>query len=256
MNQIRLLNIRIDNFSLTELLERLNPIWGGIVLTPNVDHLMKLQNDSHFYDIYQAAQYRICDSQILLYASKFLGTPISEKISGSDLFPAFCQKYGADPAVKIFLLGGAPGVAQQAQQNINRRIGRELVVAAHSPSYGFEVKAGECQQILKLINQSSANVLAVGLGAPKQEKWIFKYKDSLKHIKVFLALGAALSFEAGTLSRAPRWMSDLGLEWLHRLLREPRRLWRRYLIDGLPFFKLIVQQKLNCYQDPFASRTL
>ncbi|NJL86133.1 MAG: WecB/TagA/CpsF family glycosyltransferase [Leptolyngbyaceae cyanobacterium SM1_1_3] len=256
MNQIRLLNIKIDNLSMSELLERLSPDCGGIVLTPNVDHLMKLQNDDQFYEIYQAAQYRVCDSQILMYASKFLGTPIGEKISGSDLFPAFCQKYGKDLNVKIFLLGGGPNVAQQARENINRRAGRELVVAAHSPSYGFETKEQECQEILELINQSGANVLAVGLGAPKQEKWIFKCKDSLKNIRVFLAVGATLNFEAGVYSRAPKWMSELGVEWLFRLSCEPRRLWRRYLVEGLPFFKLVVQQKLNCYQDPFASKNL
>ncbi|MFE4105289.1 WecB/TagA/CpsF family glycosyltransferase [Almyronema epifaneia] len=256
MNQIKLLNIKIDNLSLPELLDRLNPAHGGIVLTPNVDHLMKLQNDDHFYDVYQAAQYRVCDSQILMYASRFLGTPIDEKISGSDLFPAFCQKYGKDPNVKIFLLGGGPQVAQRAQENINLRVGRELVVAAHSPSYGFEQKEQECQEIVELINQSRANVLAVGLGAPKQEKWIFKYKDLLPDIKVFLAIGATLNFEAGILHRAPKWMSELGVEWLYRLACEPRRLWRRYLVEGLPFFKLVVQQKLNRYRDPFAAKSL
>lgn len=128
-----------------------------------------------------------------------------------------------------------------------------MEVAAYSPSFGFEKNEAECEKICELINQSGATVLGIGVGAPKQEKWICKYKDRLPNIKVFLAIGATIDFEAGYRARSPQWMSQVGIEWLHRLLSEPNRLWKRYLIEGLPFFWLIFQQKLHFYKTPFAS---
>lgn len=250
MDKVNLLNVRIDNLSKAELLDRLDPARGGVVFTPNVDHLMKLQVDKEFYEIYQAADYIVCDSQILICVARFLGTPIREKIPGSDMFPAFYQHYKNDQRVKIFLLGGPPKSAQQAQKTINQKVNREIVVGSHCPSYGFEANHQECQEIVNLINRSDATVLAVGVGAPKQEKWILKHKEQLKNVKVFMAVGAAINFEAGILKRAPKWMRDVGLEWLYRLFCEPKRLWKRYLLEAFPFLWLILQQRLSLYRDP------
>ncbi len=240
--RIEILNVGIDNLAIDEFLNNLN---RGVVFTPNVDHLMRLREDQEFVKAYDMADYRVCDSQILMYASKFLGTPIKAKISGSDLFPMFCEHHRHNPKIKIFLLGGAEGVPQRAQQHINQRIGRDIVVAAHSPSFGFEKDEAECQRILEMIRSSPANVLIVGVGAPKQEKWIAKYQSQLPSIDIFMGVGAAIDFEAGNKSRAPRWMSEVGLEWLYRLSSEPKRLWKRYLFQDLPFLGLLVKEKLK-----------
>ncbi|NEO85039.1 MAG: WecB/TagA/CpsF family glycosyltransferase [Spirulina sp. SIO3F2] len=244
--KIPLLNVEIDNISSKQLLAQLKS--GGFVITPNVDHLVKLQNDPEFFYIYQHADYVVCDSQILIWVARFLGTPIQEKISGSDLFPAFCQYYAEDETEKVFLLGAAPGVARQAQLNINAKAGRELVVDTYSPPFGFERDPQECEKIITLINQSDANVLAVGLGAPKQEKWIYRYRQQLPGIKTFLAIGATIDFEAGNVRRSPQWMSYCGLEWLYRLKENPKRLWRRYLVESLPFLGWVVLQRFNRYR--------
>lgn len=244
--KVNLLNIEIDNLVKSDVLESLQ---SGVVFTPNVDHLMKLQNDPEFLQAYSIADYKLCDSQILVYASKFLGNPIKEKISGSDFFPAFYNYHKKSKDIKIFLLGAAKGVAAKAQDKINSQIGRNIIVGSHSPSFGFEKDEQECRNIIDLINQSGATVLAVGLGAPKQEKWIYKYRHELPNIKIFLAIGATLDFEAGNVSRAPKVMSEMGLEWLYRMLAEPKRLWKRYLIEDLPFFWLILRQKLNWYPE-------
>ena len=250
MKTVNVLNVSIDNFSITELFEKLD-CEGGVVFTPNVDHLIKLQYDRDFYEAYNKSSYRVCDSQILMYASKFLGTPIKEKISGSDLFPAFYRYHENSENIKIFLLGAAVGIAKQAQEKINKKMGREIVVEALSPSFGFEKNEEECEAIIEAINQSGATVLAIGVGAPKQEKWLVKYRSQLTHVKIFLAIGATIDFEAGCKARSPKWMSEVGIEWLYRLLSEPRRLWKRYLIEGLPFFRLILEQKLGFYKMPF-----
>src|SRR4028119_1795604 len=250
MNRVKILNISIDNLSESELLKKLN---SGIVFTPNVDHLIKLQDDLEFLKAYDSASYTLCDSKILFYISRFLGTPLKEKISGSDLFPAFYEYHKNNENIKIFLLGAREGVAIKAQNKINAKVGRPIVVGAHSPSFGFEKDEEECLKIIEIIKQSGATVLAVGVGAPKQEKFICKYKDQLPNIKIFLAIGATIDFEAGNIKRAPKWISEAGLEWLYRLLSEPKRLWKRYLVHGPSFFWLIFKQRFNLYVDPSAN---
>lgn len=251
MEQVKILNLAIDNLSQNELLRRLDKE-GGVVFTPNVDHLMKMQKDQEFYEIYQESDYRVCDGQILFWMLKLLGKPVKEKISGSRFFPAFYQYHKAQKDTKIFLLGAAPGVARKAQKNINRIVGRNIVIETYSPSFGFEKDRAECDYIIEKINNSGANVLVVGVGAPKQEKWIIKHKNFLTGIKTFLAVGASIDFEAGHKSLAPKWISDAGLETPYRLLSEPRRLWRRYLIEHPPFFYFVLQEKLQLYKNPFA----
>jgi N-acetylglucosaminyldiphosphoundecaprenol N-acetyl-beta-D-mannosaminyltransferase len=247
MNRVKILNVTIDDCTTTELLNRVD---SGVIFTPNVDHLVKLQADREFIQAYSLADYRVCDSKILFYISKFLGSPLKEKISGSDLFPAFYEHHKHSEHIKIFLLGAKEGVAARAQEMINAKVGRRMVVGSYSPSFGFENDEAECRKVVDLINQSGATVLAVGLGAPKQEKWICKYKSKLPAINIFLAIGATIDFEAGHKARAPKWVSELGLEWFFRLLSEPRRLWKRYLVDDTHFFWLILKQKYNFYEPP------
>ena len=136
MKQVNLLNLDIQNLTMLELLEKLQ--FGGVVFTPNLDHLMKLQKNYNFYQTYKKADYVVCDSKILMYASNFLGTPLQEKISGSDLFPAFYNYYRHDDKMKIFLLGGSEETVSIAQHKINAKVDRDMVVAAYSPPFGFE----------------------------------------------------------------------------------------------------------------------
>ena len=254
INTVNLLHLPVHNLSQEELLENLK--YGGVVFTPNLDHLSKLQSDPEFYQVYRSATYRVCDSQVLMYAAKLMGQPLQEKISGSDLLPAFCEYYRDDPEITIFLLGGMPGVAEQARERINQKVGREMVVATYSPPYGFEKDDSECEKIIELVNRSGATTLAVGLGAPKQEQWIARYKLRFDTVKIFLAVGAALDFEAGNRSRSPQWMSKMGLEWTYRLALEPKRLWKRYLVDDLPVVWQLLQQKLGRYEPPESIRSL
>ncbi len=249
-DSVKILNVQINNTSMQEMLDNLAQ---GVVLTPNVDHLMKLQHDLDFFHIYESADYRVCDSQVLLYASRFLGTPLQEKISGSDFFPAFYEFHADNEDMKIFLLGGLEGVPDKAAAVINQKIGREIIVDFYSPPFGFESDEQECLAIVERISRSGATVLAVAVGAPKQEKWIHRYKGHLPTIKIFMAIGATVDFEAGVISRAPSWVSRLGIEWLYRLMSEPNRLWKRYFIDDLPFFYLLLKQRLSLYKNPLTS---
>lgn len=244
----KILNAEILNITQEELLEKLNK---GVVVTPNVDHLVKLQKDKEFYDVYQQAEWIVCDSKILYIFSKLLKNPLPEAIPGSSFFTAFYEYHKNDPNCKIFLLGAAKGIAVKAMERINQKIGRNIVVGAHSPSYGFEKDPEECKELIRIINKSEANVLLVGVGAPKQEKWIMKYREFMPKVDIFMGLGATIDFEAGTLKRAPKFWQQIGMEWLYRCLKEPKRLFKRYFIDDMKFFYYFIQQLFGVYKNPF-----
>ena len=248
-NSVRFLNLNILSLTQKELLEQMAE---GVLYTPNLDHLIKLQHDREFYDIYQQAEWIVCDSQILYLASKLLKRSLPMAIPGSSFFTAFYNYHANNLNCKIFLLGAAEGVAKKAMENINRRVGRQIVVGAHSPSYGFEKNEQECEELIHIVNESGATVLLVGVGAPKQEKWIAKYRSRMSGVKLFMALGATIDFEAGNIKRAPKIIQILAMEWFYRFLKEPKRLFRRYFIDDIQFFYYFAKQLLGLYKDPFA----
>ena len=248
-NSVRFLNLNILSLTQKELLEQMAE---GVLYTPNLDHLIKLQRDREFYDIYQRAEWIVCDSQILYLVSKLLKRSLPMAIPGSSFFTAFYNYHANNPNCKIFLLGAAEGVAKKAMENINKRVGRQIVVGAHSPSYGFEKNEQECEELIRIVNESGATVLLVGAGAPKQEKWIAKYRSRMSGVKLFMALGATIDFEAGNIKRAPKLVQILAIEWFYRFLKEPKRLFRRYFIDDIQFFYYFAKQLLGLYKDPFA----
>lgn len=248
MNSIRILNINILSITQDELLKNLKK---GVLITPNIDHLVKLQKDKEFYDVYQQAEWVVCDSKILYLLSKLLKHPLPQAIPGSSFFTAFYQYHKNDPNCKIFLLGAKEGVAAKAMEEINKSVGRNIVVGAHSPSYGFEKNEEECRKLVDIVNQSGANVLLVGVGAPKQEKWIAKYRSQMPGVDIFMGLGATIDFEAKTLKRAPVFWQKIGMEWLYRCLKEPRRLFKRYFVDDMTFFYYFAKQLLGLYKNPF-----
>lgn len=248
MSTIKILNVNIQNITVEELLERLKK---GLLITPNVDHLVKLQYDKDFYDVYQKAEWVVCDSKILYLLSKLLKHPLPEAIPGSSFFTSYYMYHKNDPDCKVFLLGAKEGIAAKAMERINKKVGRQIVVGAHSPSFGFEKNEKECEELIEIVNKSGANVLLVGVGAPKQEKWIMKYRDKMPSVKLFMALGATIDFEAGTLKRAPAIWQKIGMEWLYRVLKEPKRLFKRYFVDDMQFFYYFTKQLLGLYKNPF-----
>src|SRR5690606_16295596 len=158
------------------------------------------------------------------------------QIAGSDLFPAFCDFHRDNTKnIKIYLLGGTAITAELARKNLNLKTGAEIVVGAYSPPFGFETDQEETSKIIKMVNSSNATVLALGVGAPKQEKWIFNNKEKFTKVRIFFAVGATINFEAKTLDRAPVWMKKIGMEWLFRMLKEPRLI-KRYFINDVPIF--------------------
>jgi N-acetylglucosaminyldiphosphoundecaprenol N-acetyl-beta-D-mannosaminyltransferase len=248
--KVRLLNVEVDDIAMEELVERFR---DGVVLTLHVDSIMKLQSDREFYELLPKFNVITCDSQILTLAARLLGTPLKQRVSGSDYFPLFYSRYKDDPSVTVFICGGAPGVAETARGKINARVGREMVVGSCAPSLDYDRRPDEVEQLIAQINESGATVLVVGLGGGRQEKFIFRYRERLPHVRLFLPLGGTIDYEAQTLRRPPTWITNAGLEWLYRVLRQPRQRWRRYLLHQPPFLYLLVRQLLGAYRDPFAN---
>lgn len=245
MTRIKFLNIEIDNLSMKEsidyidkLIQNRNPSY---VVTPNVDHIVKLEKDRDFQEVYNNANLILTDGMPLVWISKLLKTPIKEKVSGSDLFPQLCE-LANEKGYSIFLLGAAEGVASKAAEKLKSKYKKLKIVGTYSPSYGFEKDDDEIQKIINKINVANPDILAVGLGAPKQEKFIYKYKDQL-NVPISLAIGASIDFEAGKMKRAPLWMQKSGLEWFYRLSKEPRRMFKRYIIDDIAILKIILKYR-------------
>lgn len=245
-------NVWVDSLSMQDLLVKLDQ---GIVFTINPDHVYHLHNNRAFYESYRQADFITSDSKYVYWGLGWIGRRIKQKLSGSDIVPAFCDHHARNPDTRIFFLGAAPGIAHTAMERTNARVGRELVIGAHSPSMNFVNDHEEIEQVIDLVNASGANVLIVGLGAPKQEIWITRFRNRMPQVKIFMGVGATIDYEAGAVKRAPGWMTRNGLEWVYRITTEPRRYWRRYTRD-LVFFWLLLREGLGIYRNPWAGKSV
>src|SRR5437868_3716325 len=173
------------------------------VVTPNVDHVVKLQSDPAMRAAYEAAALTVADGWPLVAASRWLGRPLPERVPGSDLVPRLLAAGQKLPEFRVFLLGAAPGVAATAAENIRARWPRVNVCGAVGPRRGFETDQKECEDIIEIVNASSPHLLVLGLGAPRQEIWLRQYAPQLS-ARVAIAAGATIDFLAGVQRRAPR----------------------------------------------------
>ena len=247
--KVPVLNAHVHDIGMDALLETLE---SGMLLTLHVDMLVKLQKDRAFYEAVDAFDIVTCDSQILHFALRLMGTPVRERVSGSDFFPRFCARHRDDPEVTVFLCGGQPGIAEIAARNINAKVGREMVVGTCAPAFDFDTDPDAIEAMIAAINASKASVLVVGLGGGRQEKFLVRHRHRFTHARLFLPLGGTIDYEAGTFRRPPSWVTDWGLEWLYRLVKEPRQRWRRYLVHEPPVLPLLWAQKRGRYRNPFA----
>lgn len=241
MVRIKFMNTEVDNLDMNEALEKIDILIqarkNSYVVTPNVDHIVQLENDSELQEVYKNADLILTDGKPLIWISNYYKTPIKEKVSGSDLFPLLCQ-LAANREYKMFFLGAAEGVASTAAVNLKAKYKNLMISGTYSPPFGFEKNESEIDHIINLINKEKPDILIVGVGAPKQEKFIYSNLNKL-NVPLSLGLGASLDFEAGNIKRAPKWMQKSGLEWLFRITQDPKRMFKRYIIDDLKIIRLV-----------------
>lgn len=240
MTRMRLMNTEIDNLTMDETLDAIDSLIKedncSYVVTPNVDHIVQLEKDEELKRVYENASLILTDGKPLIWISNWYKTPIKEKISGSDLFPRVCE-LAAKKGYTMYLLGAAEGVADKAAKNLMDKYKGLNIVGTYSPPFGFEKDKVELKKIERQIQEVHPDILIVGLGCPKQEKYMYHHCKELD-VPISFGLGASIDFEVGNIKRAPRWMSEHGLEWLYRITQDPKRLAKRYLVDDMKIISI------------------
>ena len=175
----------------------------------------------------------VADGKPLIWASRIAGTPLPARVCGSDLIWSLSAAM-ADAGRSVYLLGGEPGTAERAEQVLRDRFPTLKIAGNLSPAFGFDTRPDELAAVCDEVAGAAPDVVFAGFGFPKQERVIARLRPRLPQTW-FMGCGAAIGFVAGVHSRAPGWMQEYGLEWVHRLALEPRRLMRRYLVNDVPF---------------------
>ena len=215
------------------LVDELREGRGGWVITSNLDHLCRARRDPEFRAMLDEADLVVADGAPLVWASRLQGTPLPERVAGSALAWSLSEAAGA-AGQSIFLLGGDEGTAEKAAQHLKGRFSGLKIAGTFYPPMGFEKDPHIMAEMREALVAARPDLVYVALGSPKQERLIRELRSDLPGAW-WLGLGISLSFICGDVQRAPVWMQKIGLEWFHRMIQEPRRLARRYLIDGIPF---------------------
>jgi N-acetylglucosaminyldiphosphoundecaprenol N-acetyl-beta-D-mannosaminyltransferase len=211
-----------------------------LIMGPNAQLTALAQKDIFFAKALHASSLNVPDGISVVLASRVLGKKILVRVPGGELMERLCRE-AANHKLSIFLLGGLPGAAAEAAIQLQRKYPALSVAGAYCPPRGFECDPTQSAHVLRLITESSPDLLFVALGAPKQEIWMHQNCLSLP-IGAAMSVGAAFDTLAGLRKRAPLWTQKVGMEWLYRLVQEPRRLWRRYLIGNTHFIYLVLKQ--------------
>jgi N-acetylglucosaminyldiphosphoundecaprenol N-acetyl-beta-D-mannosaminyltransferase len=227
------LNAISERQTISYVLDELAEGRGGWMCTVNVEILRRWRRSSEVRGLVAATDLAVADGMPLIWASRLQGTPLPERVAGSTLTLTLSAA-AAQAGASVFLLGGNAGVAEEAALQLQRLHPGLRVAGSLCPPPGFERDPGWAVRIERALTAAEPDIVFVGLGFPKQERLIATLRPILPRAW-FVGCGIALSFVAGEIPRAPRLLQRLGLEWLHRLHHEPRRLARRYLLDGVPF---------------------
>jgi len=245
MEKTKFLNTYINNITMDEAVENVEKMIlsnkKSYVVCINVDVLMRIEQDPYFKKVEDESDMAIVDGKPLIWISKLKKNPIKEKVSGPDLVLEV-SKLAAEKNYSMYIIGGKDGVAEQAKRKLEEKYPNINIVGTYAPPMGFEKDEKELDKINKMISDKKPDLLIVCFGCPKQERWTYENINKYD-AKVSICAGAAVDFISGNVKRAPKWMSEHGLEWFWRFLQEPKRLFRRYFIDDIKIIKLIRKYK-------------
>lgn len=235
--RLDMMGVSIDSVTETEAVDRvLNGLAegrGGWIVTPNVDVLRQAASDVSLRRLISAADLSVPDGMPLVWASRVLRRPLPARVAGSTLLWTLSRAADRSGA-SVFLLGGDPGTAERAAAVLGRAMPELKICGHHCPPFGFEYSPKEMRTLVERLDRARPNIVFCGLGFPKQERLISQLRVRFPGTW-FLGIGIGLAFAGGDVRRCPVWLQNIGLEWLHRLSREPRRLFKRYILRDLPF---------------------
>jgi len=242
--RIELLGCPFDAVSMEDTLgEITRAVTGGErmqIMTANVDFVMKARLDPSFAALLWEAEMVVADGVPILWAASLLGTPLKGRVNGTDLVWG-CGDVSAKTGCPVALVGAGPGVAERAADSLRKRYSGARVHAVPTP---FPLDSISNASVVSHIRDIGAGIVLVALGAPRQDRWIRSYLAECG-ANVGIGVGSALDLISGDRARAPKWMQKMGLEWFHRMLQEPGRLGRRYLLEDSPFVYHIIKATLK-----------
>lgn len=239
-----------ESQAIAHIIEQLSHGLGGVTITPNLDHLRRCSTDLEFASLVAEAELVVADGMPVIWASRIAGCPLPQRVAGSDLILTLSAA-AAKANRSIFLLGGDPGTAEGAADVLRSRHPELRVVGTCCPPVGFEQNEQEMAKLIATLTGVRPDIIFVALGSPKQEHLIERIRTTLPHAW-WLGVGISFSFLTGQVQRAPRWVQVIGMEWMHRLVQEPKRLFKRYVMQGLPFAASLFA---NAAQQRFARLT-
>lgn len=222
------------------------------VVTMNAQFVEIAHREPRFADLLQRAALNVADGLSLVWASRFLGSSLPERVAGADLMVRLCEAAATDGST-VYFLGGSPGAASSSANRLRRDFPGLTVAGVDCPPDGFLSDPEQCAQVAKRIELAKPDLLFVGLGAPKQEFWI--ERNAHLPAKVMMGIGGSFELVAGLRKRAPISIQKAGCEWLWRLCMEPRRLWRRYLVGNSLFILFVLRQRWKQWTDLERLRT-
>ncbi|MDB6115769.1 MAG: Anti-anti-sigma factor/polymer biosynthesis protein WecB/TagA/CpsF family [Lacunisphaera sp.] len=254
---VSILGVPLDPVTSDEALARIAEMVASgrphYVVTPNVDFLVQARHDEELRQILCEADLALCDGQPLVWASRWLGNPLPERVAGADLAPRLLEQ-AARLGHRVFLLGATPESNEEARLRLQQRLPDLQLAGQYAPPFR-PLAEMDNDEIICRVRAAEPDIVLVSFGCPKQEKWIARHYRALD-VPVCLGVGATIDFLAGRVSRAPVWMRRSGLEWTYRLGLEPRRLFRRYATDARYFGTAVLGQWLSAPRRAFTNGTL
>lgn len=234
MKSINIFDVQIANITMKKSLELIEEAITKNeqrkMYFVNADCLNKVYKDPDYKKVLNAAKYIFGDGIGVKIGSKIIKNPIIDNVNGTDMLPLLCEQCEKNNS-SIFLLGAKPGVPEDMKKNLENKFKKLKIASFH---HGFFDKENESNNIVELINTSKADILLVAFGTPFQETWIHDYASRL-NCSVLIGVGGLFDFFSGNMPRAPKWMRTLCIEWVYRLMQEPGRMWKRYIL-GNPLF--------------------
>lgn len=254
MDSYDILGVRINHLTIDEAVKRIVDLArvnnGGYAAIANVSSIVEANYNHRFRNALNQADLIAADGMPLVWGMKFLGARTPSRVCGPAITPLLCEA-AAKLNIPVGFYGSTEEVLELLVDKLKKNLTGLMVAYSYSPPFR-QLYDDEEEQVQKAINASGAKILFVGLGCPKQEIWMAAHKKSIKAVMV--GVGAAFDFISGSKKRAPLWMQKAGLEWLYRLMHEPRRLWRRYLFGNAVFVYLVCKAFMRSLVQPFIKR--
>jgi N-acetylglucosaminyldiphosphoundecaprenol N-acetyl-beta-D-mannosaminyltransferase len=240
-------NVQVHTAQLSDILNAISDgifkgMKGTTLCCANPHSLVAAKRDRQFLTALCAADILIPDGAGIVVASKILGGTITRRITGSDVLTGIAERWEREQGRSFFFLGSSDEVLNKMKERMSMEYPHVSVCGIYAPPFTQKFSDDENNRIIDAINLAAPTALWVGMTAPKQEKWVYEHRSRL-NVPLIATVGAAFDYFAGTKQRAPTWLQDAGLEWLPRLLREPRRMWKRNLVSTPVFLYYIFRQK-------------